>query len=501
MKKFLLIVILLTLVVFNFSVGVQPLAKKIDLSPGTELSEDLIFDPEINDKNVSLELYKMVQKPNGEYNYVKANEEIFPEQNWVDFDETITIPAGQKTIAKINFDVPLNARPGTYNFIIMVTPETETASTGIGLVMRYAVRFTVEVSGIAYKNVSLSGITIAPDQNKHPTLIATVTNDSNFSVSTSVKAYIRNQSGKIIERLDLSSGYMNQNSRNSQTILKNTAVQFTSKSEYLISAGEYKINIFMNYDDKQRIFTSNINIPEGVFAFTSGDKLSLQVDKHLLSYNLYSGQSKTDVIQLENKSNMNSIVQAKLEDMRTTSKINSMIEWVSVRPDGSIKLPQGRQSRLVSSIRVPKETEDGAYYGKMVLNSFEEESKRFLTNEELLFEVLVGETTRNASITDIKYSSIEDIGNISFKINNIGDRYILPDADIRIENDNRERIGSYDIIPSDETRWLMPGEYDILIGDVDLLEPGRYFYNISLKHENNTIAVQDGVLEIEGETE
>jgi hypothetical protein len=501
MKKSLLIVILLTFVVFSFSIGVQPLAKKFEVSPGSQVSEDLIFDPEINDKNVILELYKMTQNPNGEYSYLKANEDIFPEQSWIDFQEQITIPAGQRTITKLNFDVPLNAKPGTYNFIIMVTPETETASTGIGLIMRYAVRMTLEVSGIAYKNVSLSGITIAPDQNRKPTLVATVTNDSNFNVSTSVKAYIRDQSGKIIEKLDLASTYMNQNDRNAQTILKNNSVQFRANSEYLISAGEYKINIFMNYDDKQRIFTSNINIPEGVFAFTSGEKLSLQVDKHLLSYNLYAGQSKTDVIQIENKSNMNSIIQAKLEDMKKTTEINTMIDWITIRPEGSITLNQGRKSRIVSSIRVPKEVEEGAYYGKMNLNSFESESKKFLTNEEVLFEVLVGETTRTASITDIKYSTIGDIGSMSFKITNVGDRYILPDADIRIENEERERVGSYDITPSDEGRWLMPGEYDILIGDVDILEPGKYFYNISLKHENNTVSVSDGVLEIEGETE
>lgn len=501
MKNILLIFFILTMFVLSFSIGVQPLAKKIDLSPGTEVTEDLTFDPEINDKNITLELYKMVQKPNGEFNYVKANEEIFPEQSWIDFQENITIPAGQRTITKINFDVPLNAKPGTYNFIIMVTPEIETATTGIGLVMRYAVRMTLEVSGIAYKNVSLSGITIAPDQNRKPTLIATVTNESNFNVSTSVKAYIRDKTGKIIEKLDLKSDYMNQNSKNSQSILKNTSVQFFANSEYLISAGEYKINLFMNYDDKQRIFTSNINIPEGVFAFTSGEKLSLQVDKHLLSYNLYAGQSKTDVIQIENKSNMDSIIQTKLDDMKKTTQINTMIDWVTIRPTGNINLMQGRRSRLVSTIRVPKEVEDGAYYGKMNLNSFNSDDKSFLTNEEVLFEVLIGETTRDASITDIKYSALDDTGSFSFKVSNIGDRYILPDTDIRLENEDRERIGSYDIKPSDETRWLMPGEYDILIGDVDLLQPGKYFYTITLKNDNNVITVKDGVLEIEGESE
>ncbi|BBE30785.1 hypothetical protein OSSY52_09260 [Tepiditoga spiralis] len=493
MKK-LLIFLFLTVSFLSFSVGIRPMLFEVNAKPGDTINEEIFLDPEMIDKNVNVELYQFIQNENGEFSFLKADKDVFPEINWINYENKILVPAGKNTISNVKIKVPLNAKPGTYNFILMMTPETVKAKTGISIVMRYAVRISLNVSGISRKKVELKNINIIPDQDKKPTIVATVLNSSDFDLKTSVNAIIRNIKGKIIEKIPLKTAYMMKNSKNEQKILSKNEVQFYGTSKYLVSAGEYRVDVFLNYDDNQKIYTSKIKIPKNVFSFASGKELALKLNPNFLSYKLYPGAAKTSAIRLENFSDFNTKVKVGGAEF-PISKDKSMLKWISLKTKNPIILNAGRHTNLITTIRVPKNVEDGAYYGKLLLNSYTKDST-FLTQEIVNCEVLIGNTTTNATVLNYNYKEMNDSGSFSIKIKNTGDRYILPKATLNISNEKRESIGNFGLSSTSESRWLMNGESTILFGDTVKLEKGKYYFSINIYNSDEILTKYSGILDI-----
>lgn len=497
MKKSFIILIIAIIYSVAFAIGVEPLSKELSVKNGEKIEETIKIDPELSDKNIKLELYELIQASNGEFNFIKKPDDLMPYSSWIDFPKEALISAGQKTLIPVKFNIPINAKAGTYNFVIMITPQENLDPTQIGIIMRYAIRFTLNVGGIGYKKMDLSAIEISPDTNKKPTILATLTNTSDFDLKTSINAILRDDNGKIIEKLPLKSSYMDKNDKNYQKILQGNSIYFYGQPKYLLSSGNYKINLFVSYDDKQKIYTSNINIPDNIFKFASGEELSLRLDQNLYTYKMFPGTSKTTVVNTENMSNYDTIVRATYKDFGGLSIDRSINQWVEIKGQNPFELRNKRKSRVIVTLKTTKEASPGAYYGKIELDSFNKETGKYLTSEDVSLEILIGEATREATISGFTYVNLEDNGSVSFKVENIGDRFILPKATINIQNSERVLVASFDALPIEENKWLLPNDYMILTGDTPKLEPGEYFYNISLKHDNKGLENIGGVLNVE----
>jgi hypothetical protein len=442
-------------------------------------------------QNVDIELYQLSQDFGGNFDYVEATPDNFLYSNWIDFPNSITVSPGSTTPVEAIVNIPSNAPFGTYNFILMITPEVETTGT-IGIIIRYAIRITVHVQGTVITSVEVEDVKVVPDEDGKPVIEATIANGSSYDLILSIEAILRDKSGRMIERLPLKSTYMEKNNITTQRVLRGNKVVFSGKPTYLLAPGDYKVNLFVNYSNRQRVFTYDINVPEEGFNFIPPTELALILDNNEFSYELYPGAVKTFVVNLQNMSNQNVTVQVGGEEFASLPKDKSLLSWITLRSPSSFTVNAQRTSRVILSINVPKEVENGAYYGKIVLNAYDE-SGEFLSQKKVNVETIISEVNYDVELVSSNYEKIVGSGIFSALIKNTGGRYIIPKGNLSILDNDGVSIGVYDVLPSNQ-EWLVPSQETMLIGEVPILEGEGYKYILTIYDNEQRLKVFEGEL-------
>jgi len=491
-KLFATLIVLVLFLIISFSqITVSPLSVEKDVRAGDQFIATINVIGGNTTQNVNIELYQMSQDLSGNFDYVKATPDNFLYSNWIDFPGSVTVAPRSTAPVEVSVNVPSNAPFGTYNFILMITPQVETGGT-IGIIIRYAIRITIHIQGTTITRIEVEDVNIIPDEEGKPVIEATIVNGSSYDLVVSLEAILRDKSGRMIERLPLKSPYMNKNNISAQRVLKGNKVVFSGKPKYLLAPGDYKVNLFVNYSSRQRVFTYDINVPEEGFNFTPPKELALILDNTEFSYELYPGAVKTFVINLQNMSNQNVTVQVGGKEFSSLPKDKSLLSWITLRSPASFKVNAQRTSRVILSINVPKDVSNGAYYGQIVLNAYDE-TEEFLSQKTVNVEAVVGETNYDVELVSSNYEKIEDSGIFSALIKNTGERYIIPKGSLSIINNNGVSIGVYDVLPSAE-EWLVPGQETMLIGEVPILEEDGYRYILTIYNNEDRLKVLEGEL-------
>ncbi|RAO98501.1 hypothetical protein PW5551_09580 [Petrotoga sp. 9PW.55.5.1] len=493
MKKLLVILFFTSfLILLSFSqITVSPLSSEHNVRAGEQFTEVIYIYGGNTTQPVSIELYQLGQDISGNFDYIKADQSNFLYTNWAQFPNSVTVSPGTSTPVEVNFNIPSNAPFGTYNFILMITPQVETGGT-IGIIIRYAIRITVHIQGTTITNISVENVDVIPDEEGRPNLQATVVNGSSYDLIVSMEAILRDQNNKMIERFPLKSEYMEKNNISSQRILKGNKVVFSGQPKYLLSAGDYKINLFVNYSNRQRVFTYDLTVPEEGFNFVPPTELALLLDNDEFSFDLYPGAVKTFVVNLQNMSNQNVNVEVGARDFAGLTKDKSILSWLTLRSQPSFTINSQRTSRTIISINVPKEAEDGGYYGQIVFRAYNQDEE-LLSEKTVNIETLIGDTIYDINLVSTNYEIIENQGIFSVNVKNIGDRYIIPKGTISIIDEKGVSIGVYDLTPSSE-EWLIPGQETLLIGEVPLITDENYRYIITLFNQDQRIKTFEGDL-------
>ncbi|ABX32527.1 hypothetical protein Pmob_1838 [Petrotoga mobilis SJ95] len=495
MKKFYIIsIVFLLFTAFSFAqIAVSPLSVEKDVRAGEEFVATINVIGGNTTQNVSIELYQMTQDLSGNFDYVEATPDNFLYSSWIEFPNSITVSPRSTTPVEVSVNIPSKAPFGTYNFILMITPEVETSGT-IGIIIRYAIPITVHVQGTVITRAEVEDVKVVPDEEGKPVIEATISNGSSYDLVISAEAILRDKSGRMIERLPLKSPYMENNNRTAQRILKGNKVVFSGKPTYLLAPGEYKVNLFVNYSNRQRVFTYDITVPEEGFNFTPPTELALILDNTEFSYELYPGAVKTFVINLQNMSNQNVTVQVGGEEFASLpqAKDRSLLSWITLRSPSSFIVNPQRTSRVILSINVPKEVENGAYYGKIVLNAYDE-SGEFLSQKKVNVETVIGEVNYDVELVSSNYEKIEGSGIFSALIKNTGERYIIPNGSLSILDSDGVSIGVYDLLPYSQ-EWLVPSQETMLIGEVPILEGEGYRYILTIYNTEQRLKVFEGEL-------
>ncbi|HBT51436.1 MAG TPA: hypothetical protein DEA49_04910, partial [Petrotoga sp.] len=206
MKKFyILSIVFLLFTTFSFAqITVSPLSVEKDVRAGEEFVATINVIGGNTTQNVNIELYQMTQDLSGNFDYVKATSDNFLYSNWIEFPDSITVSPRSTTPVDAVVSIPSNASFGTYNFILMITPEVETSGT-IGIIIRYAIRITVHVQGTVITRVEVEDLKVVPDEEGKPVIEASIANGSSYDLVISTEAILRDQSGRMIERLPLKS--------------------------------------------------------------------------------------------------------------------------------------------------------------------------------------------------------------------------------------------------------------------------------------------------------
>lgn len=489
-KLFAILNILVLFTFFSFAqITVSPLSVEKDVRAGDEFITTINVIGGATSQNVNIELYPMSQDLSGNFDYVKATLDNFLYSNWIDFPDSISVSPRSKTAVEVIVNIPSNAPFGTYNFILMMTPQVETRGT-IGVIIRYAIRITVHVQGTVIKRIEVEDVKVVPDEEGKPLIQATITNGSSYDLVLSTEAILRDKSGKMIERLPLKSPYMEKNNITTQRILKGNKVVFSGKPKYLLAPGEYKVNLFVNYSNRQRVFTYNLKVPEEGFNFTPPTELALILNNTEFSYELYPGAVKTFVIELQNMTNQNVMVQVGGKEFSSLPKDRSLLSWIILRSPASFTVKPQRTSRVILSINVPKDVENGAYYGQIVLNAYDE-WEEFLSQKTVNVETVIGQVNYDVELLSSNYEIIEDRAIFSVLIENNGERYIIPKGSLSIIDNDGVSVGVYDVLSSAE-EWLVPGQETMLIGEVPILEANGFRYILTIYNNEQRLKIFEG---------
>lgn len=119
-----------------------------------------------------------------------------------------------------------------------------------------------------------------------------------------------------------------------------------------------------------------------------------------------------------------------------------------------IVYPQ-RSGRAIMSVNVPKDAQEGGYYGKIVLNVYDE-LENLLTQKEVNIELIIGKVEYDVELVSTNYEVVEGIGIFNCRcLKNIGSGYLIPKGSLSIINSKGVSIGVYDLVPSSE-EWVVP---------------------------------------------
>lgn len=313
----------------------------------------------------------------------------------------------------------MNAPFGTYNFILMFTPPRVETSGQLGIIIRYAIRLTIHVEGITITQIRIDDLEVVPNEERRPTVVTSILNDSSYDLIVSIEAVLRDQKGKIIERFPLKTQYMERNNLSAQRILKGNKVMFYGTPKYLLSPGDYKLNLFVNYSDRQKVFTFNITVPAEGFSFAPPlEELALVLDQNEFSFTLYPGAVKSFVVGFQNLSNKNVTVKIGAKDFPGLDKNNSLLSWLTLRSPGTMIVYPQRSGRAIMSVNVPKDAQEGGYYGKIVLNVYDE-LENLLTQKEVNIELIIGKVEYDVELVSTNYEVVEGIGIFSAVVKKI----------------------------------------------------------------------------------
>ena len=487
----LIIIFSVLFFLISFSqISVTPLSVEKFVRAGETVTETFYIIPGNTTQQVSIELFQLVQDTSGNFNYEKVDPSSFLYSNWIQYDSLVTVPAGTTTATQVKINIPLNAPFGTYNFILMFTPQVETSGQ-LGIIIRYAIRVTIHVEGMTVTQINIEDLQVVPDEGQRPTVLASIFNDSSFDLVVSIEGVLRDQKGKIIERFPLKSQYMEKNNLSAQRILKGNKVIFYGKPKYLLSPGDYKLTLFVNYSNRQKVFNFNITVPEEGFSFSQLEELALVLDQSEFSFTLYPGAVKSFVVGFQNLSNKNVTVKVGAKDFPGLDKKYSLLSWLTLRSPATMIVYPQRSGRAILSVNVPKDVEEGGYYGKIVLNVYDE-ADNLLAQKEVNVEAVIGKVDYDIELINTNYELAENLGIFSAVVKNVGNGYLIPKGSLSIVNSKGVSIGVYDLVPSSE-EWVVPEKEVLLLGEVPDLDISQdYSYILTIYNKENKLKIFEG---------
>lgn len=473
MSRLIFIISLVIFASFVFSLEVQPLAFEKEVSPGEKIVIPLKISSEV-DQKVSLTLLKYTQQEDGKHEFVEYEESRDSVSNWFAFPKEVFLRAYYSANISVEVKVPYTAK-GTYVSVIMVEPEEEGAVTGITIKVRFAVLIVLRVSAPGLRqSYEIEDFEIIPDENKEPVLTVKFHNNSPLDYFASLDAAIRGPDGRTVEKVHLETGQSSSRGIAQTWLIPDARVVFSEKISKILSSGKYKVHLYVNYGDRQRIVTKSFQIDREQFNLPEPKELYLLFERPDINLHLKPRSVKTELVSVTNKGKEPVDVSVALSEIRSNYE-NSLLPWTTLRGKEEFSLSPGKSSKTVLTFKVPADAQEGAYYGKLVYTASKDATP--IISRDFLLSLIIGEPTISATL-------------LSFDIEKGEDQEILLSA--LLENNGEVHLanlkGTYEIFkpgeivpvfsgelePSREG-WILPEEKVIMAAILEgILEEGNY---------------------------
>jgi len=504
LKKINLLAIMLfafVLIIFSSSaeaMGVRPLIIDLEMVPGESRDFEITLTPSEDDEVVNLTYYQPVQMNTGGLSYQEADSESFPVIEWIQLEQNrVELPDDENRQVKGTVTVPFGADT-SHTVIIMVEPEVEEASQGVTFKVRYAIRLNINIQSPGMRpRGELNSFEFLTETGENPVINTVFHNNSKMYYEASAEATIRNEQGRLVERVVLKTPVAWQSGRDTTTIYPGSEVLYTGTVTEPLYPGKYQLRLFYRYADSMQI----IERKEIKVESTIGSEQELRpirLNPESINLNLRPGGTNSQVIEIENNSDekTNLIVSGRDIVSDYPHSIYKNLE-VQLRGQQDIEiLPNGRK-RVVLTIKAPKDIVAGGYYGYIdFTHQISEEEKEVYTTA---VEVVLGEDelVDKAELLSFYYDGQGDEGLFSLEILNKGDIHFIPEGRVTIKDDTGSIIQTMDLALQEGISKILPKQSKLIIAIGSKLNPGDYIAEVSISKEGQAIVSKEFEFNVE----
>ncbi|NLJ81135.1 MAG: hypothetical protein GX335_08935 [Firmicutes bacterium] len=494
---------LLLMLIFSLRVlalGVQPMVLNIEGSPGGLYQFSLTIYPENSLRTVNLGLYQPTQDLDGSVAFLQAEPDIYPPLGWVHLEKNrIAVPPGEPTEIFGTIKVPFDAG-GSYTVILMVEPEIEDAEKGVRIIVRYAVRITVNVDRPGLRSdLQVVDMDLVPDKDGKPLLTVRIKNPSSFRFPISAESTIRDENRRLVERAQLKTPSAWESGHDSFAIYPYTELLLTAPLKEPLYGGKFYLQNFISYDtSKQLIRGQEIIIEEN--QFTNLWTHFLVVGPETMETSIQPGAAATHILQLENRFDQDFLVKIGAEEIIPDYK-QSVFEHLDleIRGGAELALRARQRARSVLLIRTSRGLEPGGYYGLINIHVFSSDGEHLETHT-IPLSVLLGKDWNRA--VEVKSLAVEAEGEeylFSTAVFNSGNVHLAPRATLEIRDENNELMNTFHLgMPEGQERILpeMNGFLTATVAERNVI-PGEYLAAVLVFEGSEQIGLGEFPLIIE----
>jgi len=469
--------------------GVRPLVIDLEMVPGETREFEITLTPSEKDEIVNLSFYKPVQLNTGNLTFYKADAEAYPVVDWVKLEtERIELPAEENGVVRGSVTAPFTAE-GTHTVVVMIEPEVEEAAQGVTFQVRYAVRLNIIINR---PGIRPSGKIIDFEfntENKELPVINTVfKNDSRVYYDAIGEAVVRNEQGRLVQRIEMRTPAAWQSDRDFTTIYPDSEVLFTGNITEPLYPGKYQLRLFFRYANGMQIIERKDLFLEESFGTIQGSK-PIRIQPEIISLELRPGAASSQVIEVENLSEeeLSILVSGRDLERDYPYSIFSQLE-VQLRGEQEMLIPPYGKKRIVLTIRAPKELNSGGYYGYLDFVEHISGEKEEIYSVLLENVTAKGELEPELDVISFYCNSQGEEGLFSVEIKNEGRVHLAPEGELILRDQAGNILKKLELRLPEGIEKLYPGRSLLLTAEWEQLQSGSYQAEIGIFESGKKIS-------------
>lgn len=484
------------------AIGVQPMVLDFQGRPGEKYSFEISLLPEDTQRIVHLDLYEPKQNLDGTLGFVEGDSDLYPPIGWIELErDRVIVPPGEPTVVNGTVTVPFSAG-GSYSVIIMAEPAVEEAETGVNIIVRYAVRLTINVDRPGLRSeLQILDMNLLPDEEEKPMLQIHVKNPSPFRFPISGEATLRDDSRRLVERVTLRTLSAWESGYESYSIYPGAELLLVAPISEPLTEGNYHLQNFLSYDtSKQLIKGKEIQVELGQFA-TIQDQL-VRVKPETMDSSLQLGAATTHIIEVENRTTEALNIQIGAEDIET-DYVRSAFDNLELefRGDYQFVVEPKRSARTVLLVRSPRDVEPGGYYGQFRVAVFSADYD-YLESHTIPLNILVGkEWLSSVEVQSLAVEATNDEYLFSVAFSNSGDDHLKPTGTVSLYDAEGEIVNTMHLELAEGQDYILPSMNGFLMAFVPQrnILPGLYDATVTIFVGNEKLGTADFEVVIEPE--
>lgn len=482
------------------AIGVQPMVLDFEGRPGEQYQFELTISPEFQQRIVYLSLFQPSQSLDGSVTFLEGDSEVYPPIAWVRLEkERVVVPPGEPTTVSGTISVPFGAG-GSYTVIVMVEPSVEDAEEGVTIIVRYAVRITINVERPGLRSdLKILDMDLVPDEEGKPLLTVRVKNPSNFRFPISGESTIRDENRRLVERVALKTPSAWESGLDSFAIYPETELLLVAPIKEPLYEGKFYLQNFLAYDtSKQVIKGQEFFIEEG--QFTSLWEHFLLVEPKEMESTVQLGAAATHILQMENRHKEALHIQIGAEDIVTDYDYSVFKHLeLELRGESEFTLGPRQRDRNILLIRAPRDLKPGGYYGKLNVHVFSQDDE-YLETHAIPMSVLVGrEWEKSAQVQSLAIEALDEEYLFSAVLLNSGNVHFSPRGTVELRDENEDLVNVIRLQMPEDARSLLPEMRGFMAAAVNRehVLPGTYLATVLVFDGEERVGLAEFPLVIE----